>query len=194
MQLDDRMISINGTEIWEKLTPKEKGPTSRRPRARPWNISQLMHGEQGALIRDLRKSCRWRRIWMPSSTPPTQVMDEARHVESYSRPCLHEKFELAYPMTAPLKNPARTGLERFALGLRLPVHAGADRGTGPGRVSSACGTTARTHCRWAINAYVMQDEARHVAFGRIALRDYYQASHRPTNSASARSSSSKVAT
>ena len=25
----------------------------------------------------------------------------------------------------------------------------------------------------AINAYVMQDEARHVMFGRIALRDYY---------------------
>jgi hypothetical protein len=25
----------------------------------------------------------------------------------------------------------------------------------------------------AVNAYVMQDEARHVAFGRIALRDYY---------------------
>src|ERR1700752_1082810 len=25
----------------------------------------------------------------------------------------------------------------------------------------------------AINAYVMQDEARHVTFGRLALRDYY---------------------
>jgi hypothetical protein len=25
----------------------------------------------------------------------------------------------------------------------------------------------------AINTYVMQDEARHVAFGRLALRDYY---------------------
>jgi hypothetical protein len=25
----------------------------------------------------------------------------------------------------------------------------------------------------AVNAYVMQDEARHVAFGRIALREYY---------------------
>src|SRR5205814_988223 len=24
-----------------------------------------------------------------------------------------------------------------------------------------------------LNAYVMQDEARHVAFGRLALRDYY---------------------
>ena len=25
----------------------------------------------------------------------------------------------------------------------------------------------------AVNAYVMQDEARHVAFGRLALREYY---------------------
>jgi hypothetical protein len=25
----------------------------------------------------------------------------------------------------------------------------------------------------SVNAYVMQDEARHVAFGRLALRDYY---------------------
>src|SRR5258708_38446218 len=25
----------------------------------------------------------------------------------------------------------------------------------------------------AVNAYVMQDEARHVSFGRLALRDYY---------------------
>ena len=25
----------------------------------------------------------------------------------------------------------------------------------------------------ALNAYVMQDEARHVAFGRLALREYY---------------------
>ena len=29
-----------------------------------------------------------------------------------------------------------------------------------------------TLCR-QVNAYVMQDEARHVAFGRLALRDYY---------------------
>src|SRR5258708_8093938 len=25
----------------------------------------------------------------------------------------------------------------------------------------------------AVNAYVMQDEARHVSFGRLALREYY---------------------
>ena len=32
----------------------------------------------------------------------TQVMDEARHVETYKR-LLHEKFELAYPITPALK-------------------------------------------------------------------------------------------
>src|SRR2546430_16438314 len=32
---------------------------------------------------------------------------------------------------------------------------------------------ARNPLAAAVNAYVMEDEARHVAFGRIALRDYY---------------------
>jgi 1,2-phenylacetyl-CoA epoxidase catalytic subunit len=33
--------------------------------------------------------------------------------------------------------------------------------------------TAKNPLAAAVNAYVMQDEARHVAFGRLALRDYY---------------------
>jgi len=32
----------------------------------------------------------------------TQVMDDARHVETYA-PLLHEKFELSHPMTPPLQ-------------------------------------------------------------------------------------------
>src|SRR5204862_6823566 len=39
----------------------------------------------------------------------TQVMDEARHVEAYSR-LLHEKFELAYPITHGLRALLETGL------------------------------------------------------------------------------------
>ena len=39
----------------------------------------------------------------------TQVMDEARHVEAYSR-LLHEKFELAYPITHGLKALLENGL------------------------------------------------------------------------------------
>ena len=37
----------------------------------------------------------------------TQVMDEARHVEVYAR-LLHEKFELAYPITPTLKRSSTT--------------------------------------------------------------------------------------
>jgi hypothetical protein len=33
--------------------------------------------------------------------------------------------------------------------------------------------TAKNNLAAALNAYVMQDEARHVTFGRLALRDYY---------------------
>ena len=43
---------------------------------------------------------------MPSVT---QVMDEARNVEAYSR-LLHEEFELAYPITAALEELQADGL------------------------------------------------------------------------------------
>jgi hypothetical protein len=33
--------------------------------------------------------------------------------------------------------------------------------------------TAKNNLAGAVNAYVMQDEARHVTFGRMALREYY---------------------
>src|SRR5947207_14650006 len=33
--------------------------------------------------------------------------------------------------------------------------------------------TAKNNLAAAVNAYVMQDEARHVTFGRMALREYY---------------------
>ena len=46
----------------------------------------------------------------------------------------------------------------------------------------------------AVNAYVMQDEARHVAFGRFALRDYYPTAHAEPSATSARSSPSRPAT
>src|ERR1700692_720560 len=99
MQLDDRMISINGTEMWQKLTPQEKARVRRHTQA--WNISQLMHGEQGALIATA-KIVQMAPDMNAKFYAATQVMDEARHVEAYKR-LLHEKFELAYPINKALK-------------------------------------------------------------------------------------------
>jgi 1,2-phenylacetyl-CoA epoxidase catalytic subunit len=101
----------------------------------------------------------------------TQVMDEARHVEVYAR-LLHEKFELAYPITPTLKalldnvlTDARwdmtyLGMQVLIEGLALAAFA-------------SIRDYAKNPLAAAVNAYVMEDEARHVAFGRIALRDYY---------------------
>ena len=169
MQLDDRMISINGTEMWEKLTPKEKAHV--RHHAQAWNISQLMHGEQGALIATA-KIVQMAPDMDAKFYAATQVMDEARHVESYSR-LLHEKFELAYPMTAPLKTLLEQGLsdsrwDFVYLCMQVLIEG----------LALAAFQRLRDYSKnplsVAINAYVMQDEARHVAFGRIALRDYYK--------------------
>ena len=169
MQLDDRMISINGTEMWQKLTPQEKARVRRHTQA--WNISQLMHGEQGALIATA-KIVQMAPDMDAKFYAATQVMDEARHVESYSR-LLHEKFELAYPMTAPLKTLLEQGLsdgrwDFVYLCMQVLIEG----------LALAAFQRLRDYSKnplaVAVNAYVMQDEARHVAFGRIALRDYYK--------------------
>jgi len=133
-------------------------------------ISQFMHGEQGALIATAK---------IVQTVPEldakfyaaTQVMDEARHVEAYSR-LLHEKFELAYPITPGLKALLEQGLtdsrwDMTYLTMQILIEGLALAAFQRIRDQSKNALAA------AVNAYVMQDEARHVAFGRLALRDYY---------------------
>ena len=100
MQMPEHVIAIFGTPMWDKLNAKEKANFRRHAQA--WNISQFLHGEQGALI------CTAKIVQQVPNIDSkfyaaTQVIDEARHVEAYSR-LLHEKFELAYPITPPLKS------------------------------------------------------------------------------------------
>ena len=168
MLMPDQMIRIFGSPIWDRLNDKERANLRRHTQA--WQISQFLHGEQGALMVSAR---------IVESVPDinakffaaTQVMDEARHVEAYSR-LLHEKFELAYPITPPLATLLADvvgdrrwdfnylGMQVLIEGLALAAfHAIRDMSRNP--------------LAGAVNAYVMQDEARHVAFGRLALRDYY---------------------
>ena len=64
-----------------------------------------MHGEQGALI------CTAKIVQTVPDIDSkfyaaTQVIDEARHVEVYSR-YLHEKIQLVYPLNPQPREPAR---------------------------------------------------------------------------------------
>ncbi|HVH73781.1 MAG TPA: diiron oxygenase [Stellaceae bacterium] len=168
MLLDDRVVHIWGSDLWNRMTDKEKREVRRHLQAS--QISQFMHGEQGALIATAK---------IVQTVPDldakfyaaTQVMDEARHVEAYSR-LLHEKFEFAYPITHGLKSLLEQGLsdsrwDMTYLTMQILIEGLALA------AFQRIRDQAQNPLAAAVNAYVMQDEARHVAFGRIALRDYY---------------------
>ncbi|MBI74416.1 MAG: aminobenzoate oxygenase [Oceanicaulis sp.] len=167
MQLPDEGVALHGSPMWEKMTKKEK--IEFRRHAQAWNISQFMQGEQAALI------CAAKIV---ESVPDldakfyaaTQVMDEARHVEAYKK--LMQKFGVAYPMTEPLRQLVDEALRDSRwdftyLAMQVVIE---------GLALAAFGTIrdlAQNPLARMVNAYVMEDEARHVAFGRLSLRDYY---------------------
>jgi hypothetical protein len=164
----DTYIPIYGSDMWERLD--QKGRRELRHHMGAWMNSQFLHGEQGALIcaSKIVQTC-------PDVDSKfyaaTQVMDEARHMETYSR-YLREKVELAYPINPNLKallndvvrdsrwDMTNLGMQVLIEGLALAAF-------------SMIRDFSDEPLAKALNTYVMQDEARHVAFGRLALREFY---------------------
>ena len=167
-EIDDRLIPIYGSPLWDRLTKGEKVNLRRHQQAQ--SLSQFMHGEQGALMAAARI------VQMVPDLDAkfyaaTQVMDEARHVEAYAR-LLNEKLGIAYPITPGLASLLETVLtdrrwDMTYLGMQILIEG----------LALAAFQRIRDYAKnplaASVNAYVMQDEARHVAFGRLALRDYY---------------------
>ena len=167
-QLPDETIPLFGSAVFERLTPGEKANLRRHFQS--WQLSQFMHGEQGALICTAKIVQQVPQI-DAKFYAATQVIDEARHVEAYSR-LLHDKFELAYPITPGLKTLLEQTIsdrrwDMTYLGMQILIEGLALA------AFQRIRDTAKNPLAGAVNAYVMQDEARHVAFGRLALRDYY---------------------
>ena len=164
----DYYVSIYGSDVWNKMDDKERSVV--RLHLDAWRFSQFLHGEQGALI------CAAKIVQTVPDIDSkfyaaTQVFDEARHVEVYSR-YLREKLQLAYPVNVHLKSlldqaitDSRWDFTYLAMQVIIEGLALAAFNTIRDLATEPLGK--------ALTAYVMQDEARHVAFGRLALRDYY---------------------
>jgi len=164
----DESISIYGSRYWAKLNERERQEVRKHSAA--WQFSQFLHGEQGAMI------CASRLV---ESVPDldskyyaaTQTMDEARHAEIYAR-FLQEKVGLVYPMNDQLRTLLGDTLRDSRwdmpyLGMQVLIE---------GLALAAFGFLRDITTKplpKQILTYIMQDEARHVAFGRMALRDYY---------------------
>lgn len=164
----DERIPIFGSPTWNTLSRADKDLV--RLHTASWMNSQFLHGEQGALI------CAAKIVEVAPDIDSkfyaaTQTMDEARHVETYAR-YLNEKLELAYPINPALKTLLDQTIsdprwDFIYLGMQVMIEG----------VALAAFSMMRDFNKdpltRAINAYVMQDEARHVAFGRLALKDAY---------------------
>jgi hypothetical protein len=135
-----------------------------------WTLSQFLHGEQGALL------CTAQIVetvpWIDAKYyAATQVMDEARHVEVFSR-YLDEKLNGRYPVNAHLKLLlddiiADDRWDMTYLGMQIMVE---------GLALAAFGFLHQMTTEPLLKQllrYVMSDEARHVAFGVLSLQEYY---------------------
>jgi hypothetical protein len=135
-----------------------------------WTLSQFMHGEQGALLCTAKivESVPWIDAKYYAAT---QVMDEARHVEVFAK-YLDEKLRGHYPINAHLKmllddiiNDSRwdmtyLGMQVMVEGLALAAFGFMQQMTPDPLLQQML-------------RYVMSDEARHVAFGVLSLKEYY---------------------
>jgi hypothetical protein len=162
------LFPLYGSPIYDRLTDDQK--TQLNIEVNSWTLSQFLHGEQGALLAAAQ---------LVDSVPDidsklyggTQVMDEARHVEVYAR-YLHEKIGFAYPISPHLKTLLDLILKdsrwdmKF-LGMQIMVEGLALAAFGMIRQN-----TYEPLLR-ELTTYVMQDEARHVAFGILSLNQYY---------------------
>ena len=135
-----------------------------------WRLSQFMHGEQGALLCTAKivETVPWIDAKYYAST---QVMDEARHVEVFAK-YLDTKLTDYYPVNAHLKMLLDDIIEDSRwdmtyLGMQIMVE---------GLALAAFGfmyqLTEEPLLKQLLR-YVMSDEARHVAFGVLSLKEYY---------------------
>jgi hypothetical protein len=160
---------LAGYAPFEKLDAKEVKRFQHAQVA--LQLSQFLHGEQGALI--VASQLVGGVPWIDAKYyAGTQTMDEARHVEVFSR-YLREKLEWEWPINDSLKELLDATIQDSRwdfkyLGMQIIIE---------GLAMAAFGNLYQL-CQEPLLKdlllYVMKDESRHVAFGVLSLKGYYQ--------------------
>jgi rubrerythrin len=163
----DELIDIHGSEFWNGLDAKRQ--TELNVEFSCWRISQLLHGEEGAML-----ACSQLVDMVPNNDAKffqaTQVVDEARHAEVLSRYLLEKTGGRVYPIAPnvkalfdfvlstdkwPIKTVALQLIaETFAVSLfRMLAETSKD-------------PLLRTICQ-----RILSDESRHMGFSILSLPD-----------------------
>ena len=133
-------------------------------------LSQFMHGEQGSLI--VASQLTGAVPWIDAKYyAATQTMDEARHVEVFAR-YLREKLEWEWPINVNLRKLLDAVIldsrwDFKYLGMQILVE-----GLAMAAFANMYQMATEPLVKDLVH-YVMKDESRHVAFGVISLKGFY---------------------
>lgn len=162
-------LSLGNAGVFARLNAKERADFGHASTA--WTISQFLHTEQGAMAAaaKLVQAVPWVDAKYYAAT---QVIDEARHMEVYAR-YLHEKLEWQFPVNDHLKKlldlVINTSSWDFTyLGMQVVIE---------GLALASFGfqyALTKDPLLKQITRYLIADEARHVAFGVLSLREVYE--------------------
>jgi hypothetical protein len=161
--LDPERMAFLQLRFFERLSRAQRDEFNAHYSA--WILSQLLHGEQGALMvaGELVAAVP---DYEAKLYAATQAMDEARHVEVFGR--YIRKLDKIYPVQPVLKSILRdimetphwqaktVGMQVILEGLALGTFINVRAATGCDLLRQVLG-------------YVTKDEARHVAFGNVYL-------------------------
>jgi len=161
--VNDRSDIYHQMPFFKKLSKSQQETFTAHSTAQL--LSQFLHGEQGALM---TAAC------VTHSVPDagaklyaaTQTMDEARHVEVYSKYC--DKIAMVYPMSPWLKQLIDATLqsdryEKVMIGMNMIVE-----GLALGAFNNMYRSTTCPLLK-QLTFNVMRDESRHVSFGHVFL-------------------------
>jgi para-aminobenzoate N-oxygenase AurF len=159
--IDEDRFGLNQLPFVQRMSKSQQ--EALRAHIAAWQLSQFLHGEQGALMTAAA---------LTHAVPDyegklyaaTQTMDEARHVEVYDR--YIKKLALIYPMSQGLKDIIDKTLAadrwvKIAIGMNMVVEGLALGAFQNMRKSTSCDLLR------SIVEGVLRDEARHVAFGNV---------------------------
>lgn len=167
--IPDKFCPASPLPLWAKLTPQQQA--IERQSLLSWLMSQLLHGEQGAMYATSQvvQSVPWIDAKLFGAN---QIGDEARHVEVFHR-YIHEKLEKRYNINDNLYVLIESIMQdsrwdvKF-LGMQIMVE-----GFGLGAFRAVKEIVDEPLLE-DILQYVIADEARHVHFGVLALEEFYR--------------------
>jgi rubrerythrin len=162
---NDGLIDGYDSPVWHKLDAKQKRDLNIEFSC--WRISQLLHGEEGAML-----ACSQLVDMVPTNDAKffqsTQVVDEARHAEVLSRYLLEKCDGNIYPMSANMKTlfDYLLGQGKWfikTVGLQLVAETFA---VGLFRMLAE---TSQDPLLKSISKRILQDESRHMGFSVLGL-------------------------